>query len=119
MVSLASYSTLYITAIRMAGGDGLEHIVAVRFDGGYSGDEESSVGDVIRWLGRTDVRAYVRRPGGDRGPEVLVDHHEGQPRLCSRVDDSQGLDCLLTLPRWEVGRTTRRPTHRRRTIPWR
>ncbi|MGW1342692.1 hypothetical protein ACWCOV_16710 [Kribbella sp. NPDC002412] len=99
MVSLASYTTLYISAIRTAGGDGLENIVAVRFDGGSSGSEESSVGDLIRWLRRTDARAYVRQPDGSRGPEVLVDDHEGRPRLCSRVDAEAGLDCLLTLPR--------------------
>lgn len=99
MVSLASYTTLYISGIRMAGGDELENIVAVRFDGGSSGSEESSVGDLIRWLRRTDARAYVRQPDGSRGPEVLVDHHEAGLRLCSQVDDAVGLDCLLTLPR--------------------
>lgn len=118
MVSLASYTTLYITAIRTVGPDSLENITAVRFDGGHTGAEESSVGDLIRWLGRSDVRAYVRRPDGGRGPEVLVDHSDGRPCLRSRVDDDQGLDCLLTLPRWESGRAARRPAHRRRALRW-
>jgi hypothetical protein len=115
MASLASYTTLYITAIRTVGTHSLENITAVRFDGGYYGEEEVSVGDLIRWLGRGDVRAYVRWPGGNRGPQVVVDDHEGGPCLRSRVDDNVGLDCLLTLPRWDPGKATRRATHRRRS----
>lgn len=115
MVSLASYTTLYITAVRTAGADRVENITAVQFDGGYTGSEESSVGDLIRWLGRSDVRAYVRRPDGSRGPEVVVDDHEDQPCLRSRVDEDAGRDCLLTLPRLE---SARRPAHRRRVLRW-
>ena len=68
MVSLASYNTLYITAVRTLGADRLESIIAVRFDGGYTGAEESSVADLVRRLGRSDVRASIF---GD--PMVAVD----------------------------------------------
>ena len=115
MVSLASYTTLYITAIRTVGADSLENITAVQFDGGYTGAEESSVGDLVRRLGRNDVRAYVRRPDGSRGPEVVVDDHDGRPCLRSRLDEEQGRDCLLTLPHLE---SARRPAHRRRVLRW-
>ena len=74
MASLASYTTLYVTAIRVDGGISLKNIAAVRWDAGDGGPEESSVGDFIGWLERGEARAFVRRADGDRGPRIRVDH---------------------------------------------
>ncbi len=51
MASLASYTTLYMTAVRVDGPVELVNIAAVRWDGGL-GPEDSSVADFIGWLDR-------------------------------------------------------------------
>jgi hypothetical protein len=113
MASLASYTTLYVTAIRVDGGAGLKNIMAVRWDAGDGDSEESSVADFISWLDRGDARAFVRRAGGDRGPRIRVDHDDGRRYLRSRADDV-GLpdggqpDALLLLPRWQDSKAARR-----------
>lgn len=113
MASLASYTTLYVTAIRVDGGVSLKNITAVRWDAGDRGPEESSVADFIRWLDRGDARAFVRRAAGDRGPRIRVDHDGRHRYLRSRADgagssDDGRLDALLLLPRWQDGKATRR-----------
>jgi hypothetical protein len=113
MASLASYTTLYVTAIRVDGGISLKNIAAVRWDAGDGGPEESSVGDFIGWLERGEARAFVRRADGDRGPRIRVDHDGRRWYLRSRANDagpSDGgrPDALLLLPRWQDGMATRR-----------
>jgi hypothetical protein len=93
----------------------LKDITAVRFDGGYTGEEEASVGDFLRWLQRSDVRAYVRLSDGGRGPQVQVEHDRTAVHLCSGFDDSAGCDALLNLPRWERS-GFHKATHRRQPI---
>jgi hypothetical protein len=115
MVSLASFRTLYVTAIRLGEAGQLKDITAVRFDGGYTGEEEASVGDFLRWLQRSDVRAYVRLSDGGRGPQVQVEHDRTAVHLCSGFDDSAGCDALLNLPRWERS-GFHKATHRRQPI---
>jgi hypothetical protein len=116
MVSLASFRTLYVTGIRVEDAGRLADITAVRFDGGYTGEEEASVGDFVRWLQRSDVRAYVRLSDGGRGPQVQVQRDRNALHLCSAFDESAGCDALLNLPRWEGGGFLHRPAHRRQPI---
>jgi hypothetical protein len=113
MASLASYTTLYVTSIRVEGGVSLKNIAAVRWDAGDRSPEESSVSDFIRWLERGGARAFVRRADGDRGPRIRVDHDEGRWYLRSGADDAgpsddERPDALLLLPRWQDGKATRR-----------
>ena len=116
MVSLASFRTLYVTAIRPGDAGQLKDITAIRFDGGYTGEEEASVGDFVRWLQRSDVRAYVRLSDGGRGPQVHLERDRNALYLCSGFDDSAGCDALLNLPRWDGSGFGRKPAHRRQPI---
>jgi hypothetical protein len=116
MVSLASFRTLYVTGIRLEDAGRLTDITAVRFDGGYTGEEEASVGDFVRWLQRSDVRAYVRLSDGGRGPQVHVERGRDALYLCSAFDYSAGCDALLNLPRWHGSGFTHKPAHRRQPI---
>jgi len=52
MASLASYTTLYVTAVGLNGEPDLKHIAAVRWDPGSLDPEESSLADFVRWLDR-------------------------------------------------------------------
>ena len=116
MVSLASFRTLYVTAVRMGGTGQLKDITAVRFDGGYTGEEEASVGDFVRWLQRSDVTAYVRLADGSRGPQVQVERDRSALHLSSSFDHSAGCDALLNLPPWEGSGFGHKAAHRRQPI---
>jgi hypothetical protein len=105
MASLASYTTLHVTAVRFVGVAELKNIAAIRWDGGHVGPEESSVADFIRWLDRVGGRAFVRRADGGRGPRIRVDYDGVQRYLRSRSDDDGQQDALLQLPRWQVRKT--------------
>jgi hypothetical protein len=113
MASLASYTTLHVTAVRIEGGAELKNIGAVRWDGGDDGPEESSVADFIRWLDRGGGRAFVRRADGGRGPRIRVEHDGVQRCLRSRTDDNGQHDALLQLPRWQVRKTATKHMSRR------
>jgi hypothetical protein len=113
MASLASYTTLYVTAIRVEGAAELKNITAVRWEAGDRRPEESSVTDFVRWLDRGDARAFVRRADGGRGPRIRVDHNGSQRYLRSRCDDAvpsedEYPDALLLLPRWQAGKAARK-----------
>ena len=103
MASLASYTTLHVTAIRVEGPVDVRNIVAVRW-AGERGREESSVGDFISWLDHGSARAYVQQPDGSRGPRVHVDHDGIRRHLRSRPGEDGDQDALLSLPRWQSGR---------------
>lgn len=108
MASLASYTTLYVTAIRVEGMADVKNIAAVRWDGGHPGSEESSVTDFIRWLARGDARAFVGLADGGRGPRIHVEYDGVRRDLSSRSEDAGREDALLMLPRLSPGRTTRK-----------
>ena len=104
MSSLASYTTLYVTAIGLAGDPDLGNIFAVRWDAGGRDPEESSAADFIRWLDHGDGRAFVRRTDGSRGPRVRVDSDQTRRYLRSRDDEASQQDELLLLPHWYTGK---------------
>jgi hypothetical protein len=112
MASLASYTTLHVTAVRIEGDAALKNIAAVRWNGGHVGPEESSVADFIAWLDRGGGRAFVRRADGGRGPRIRVDHDGVQRCLRSRADDGQH-DAMLQLPRWQARKAATRHMSRR------
>lgn len=116
-MSLASYTTLSITAIGMAEGwDGLRGIASVRWECPSGDSEESSADDLIRWLRTGGGRAYVQAADGTRGPKVFVAGVDSNRYLCSNPDDETA-DALLELPRfWQVVHSHRGPTHRRRGL---
>lgn len=113
MASLASYTTLHVTAVRIEGVAELKNIAAVRWDAGDGGPEESSVADFVRWLDRGGGRAFVRRADGGRGPRIRVDHDGVQRCLRSRADDDEQDDALLQLPRWQARKTATKHLSRR------
>jgi hypothetical protein len=111
MASLASYTTLYVIAVRVDGGVSLKNIAAVRWDAGDRGPEESSVGDFIGWLDRGDARAFVRRVDGDRGPRIRVDE-DGGGGTCAAVPTRRARPMAGGRTRcccYHGGRTARRP----------
>ena len=112
MASLASYTTLLVTAVRIDGVAELKNIAAVRWDGGHPGQEESSVADFIAWLDRGAGRAFVGRADGGRGSRIRVDHDSAQRYLRSRNDDGQH-DALLLLPRWQARKAATKHISRR------
>jgi len=116
-MSLASYTTLSITAVGMAEGwDGLRGIATVRWECPSGDSEESSVDDLIRWLRTGGGRAYVKAPDGTRGPKVFVVGTDANRYICSNPDDETA-DALLQLPRfWQVVPSHRAPNHRRRGL---
>ncbi|WP_157630499.1 hypothetical protein [Kribbella catacumbae] len=101
MASLASFTTLYVTAIRVVEPGDLADITAIRWDGGDLAPEESSVADFIGWLDRGDARAFVRQPDGARGPRIVVSDSGGQRYLRSLRATADQPDALLLLPRWQ------------------
>ena len=112
MASLASFTTLYVTAIRVDGPNDLKNIAALRLDGELLGTEESSVADFIAWLDRGHGRAFVRQPDGGRGPRVHVEYDGERRYVSSRSEDWDQEDALLRLPRWEPGRAAAKHTSR-------
>lgn len=108
MASLASYRTLYVTAVGLNGQTDLEHIAAVRWDPGSLDPEESSIADFVRWLDQGSARAFVRRADGTRGPQVRVTFDGTRRYLRSRADDTSEQDELLLLPSWQLRRSSRR-----------
>ena len=113
MASLASYTTLYVTAIGLAGAPDLENIIAVRWDAGGRDSEESSAADFIRWLDHGLRRAFVRRSDSSRGPQVRVASDGLRRYLRSRDDDVSQQDELLLLPHWYVGKASSKHLSRR------
>ncbi|TCC30829.1 hypothetical protein [Kribbella speibonae] len=111
MASLASYTTLYVTAIRVDDAVDVRNIAAVRWEGDL-GPEESSVADFVAWLDHGDARAYVRRSDGRRGPRIHVDHDGVQRYLRSRSEDDSLPDALLLLPQWHVSKTKKHMSRR-------
>jgi hypothetical protein len=107
MASLASYRTLFVTAIGLDGTPDLEHIVAVRWDADGRDPEESSIADFVRWLDHGDSRAFVRRTDGNRGARIHVDSDGNHRYLRSHSDESSQQDELLLLPHWHVGKSVR------------
>ncbi|WP_410790045.1 hypothetical protein [Kribbella sp. C-35] len=108
MASLASYTTLYVTAIGLDGEPDLKHIVAVRWDPGSLDPEESSIADFVRWLDQGAGRAFVRRTDGTRGSLVRVNSDGTRRYLRSHTDDVSKQDELLLLPTWQLTRSSRR-----------
>ena len=108
MASLASYTTLYVTAIGLDGEPDLEHIAAVRWDPGSLDPEESSIADFVRWLDQGAGRAFVRRVDGTRGPQVRVKADGARRYLRSRADGTSEHDELLLLPTWQLHRSSKR-----------
>ncbi|TDW69419.1 DUF3892 domain-containing protein [Kribbella pratensis] len=105
MASLASYTTLYVTAVGLNGEPDLKHIAAVRWDPGSLDPEESSLADFVRWLDRGAGRAFVRRADGTRGPRVRVNSDGTIRYLRSNPDDVSNQDELLLLPTWQLHRS--------------
>lgn len=108
MASLASYTTLHVTAIGLDGELGLEHIMAIRWDPGSLDPEESSLADFVRWLDHGDGRAFVRRTDGSRGPQVRVQSDGTRRYLRSRTDAIAQQDELLLLPHWNLHKASRK-----------
>jgi hypothetical protein len=108
MASLASYTTLYVTAIGLDGEPDLQHIAAVRWDPGSLDPEESSLADFVRWLDQGAGRAFVRRSDGTRGPRVRVNSDGLRRYLHSHADDLSNQDELLLLPTWQLHRSTKK-----------
>ncbi|TDW24429.1 hypothetical protein [Kribbella kalugense] len=108
MASLASYRTLYVTAVGLDGEPDLAHIAAVRWDPGSLDPEESSLADFVRWLDQGAGRAFVRRADGTRGPQVRVGADGSRRYLRSRADEVSEQDELLLLPAWQLHRPTKR-----------
>lgn len=98
-MSLASHSTLVVTAIRLADGrEDLPGVTGLRWEAGYGGPEECSIGDLVRWIERGHGNAYVQRPNGTRGARLQV--VAGQSRQYVRSNSDELHDTLLTLPRF-------------------
>jgi hypothetical protein len=108
MASLASYTTLYVTAIGLNGAPDLKHIAAVRWDPGSLDPEESSIADFVRWLDQGAGRAFVRRVDGTRGPQVRVNADGARRYLRSRADGMLEQDELLLLPTWQLHRSSKK-----------
>ncbi|MEV5967031.1 hypothetical protein AB0L70_34995 [Kribbella sp. NPDC051952] len=101
MASLASFTTVFVTAVQVNGmDDDPRGITAVRWDSGDRWPEESSVADFVRWLDRGGARAYVLDADGGRGARIRV-HHDGRLRHLRTAEGDPALDALLTLPRWQ------------------
>lgn len=114
-MSLASYATVAITAVRMAQGrDDLHGITHVQWEGASGQSEESSVEDLIRWLDRSGGRAYIQGPDGVRGSRLHVASHGPHRYICGD-SDVEATAPLLSLPRLrQVTTVHRTPVHRRR-----
>jgi Protein of unknown function (DUF3892) len=89
---------LFITAVRLSGGDAERHIASVRWLNAATGvSKTSSVASMVKWL-EQGHRAYV---GGDTGRADVrvVRPAERAPYLRSQAN-GQWNDNLLRLPRF-------------------
>jgi Protein of unknown function (DUF3892) len=89
---------LYITAVRLSGGDAERHIAFVRWLNAATGlSKTSSVVAMVNWLEKGN-RAYV---GGNTGrAEVQVVRSAGQAPYLRSQENGQWTDNLLRLPRY-------------------
>ena len=86
---------IVITARRMSGGHGHEHLTSVRWHDTDAGDEgESTVTAVAEWI---DAGAEVRVEDPTAPLVVTVHRRRGSPLIRSRVD-GRYTNSLLRLP---------------------
>jgi hypothetical protein len=98
-MSLASFSTLCVTAIELPrGSEDLRDIAHVQWVDAYGGSETSSVQDFVLWLVRGQGRGYVQASDGSRGPGVHV-AIDGTRRYLRSSENDETADALLALPR--------------------
>lgn len=95
---------IYITEVRMSrGGEGAEHIEAVRWEHRGSPEEtgESTVGEMIDWIDDKDGFVHVRGDGHDV-PVLVARPSNARAHIKTKADEQDIKDDLLDLPRYGV-----------------
>jgi Protein of unknown function (DUF3892) len=88
--------TVYVTAIRLAGGNLHEHITDARWlDSGNSTSDTMPIGTWVDWLNKGN-RAFVADSEGPVEVKVVA----AQPAYIRTVKDNRWADNLLALPKY-------------------
>lgn len=95
---------IYITEVRMKDGKGYEHIEAVRWVRADSPETgESTVAEMVDWIGRKRTVAYVRGVKGRKDvPVRAINRTNGRSHIQTKPDKKELKDDLLDLPRYGV-----------------
>jgi hypothetical protein len=90
--------TIEITAIRLQGGDGHEHITVVRWRSPTTSMGLATRPRIVAWLSQTSENQAVLADGTTQ-IQVAVQRRPNQPPLLRTRVDGQWTDHLLSLPR--------------------
>jgi Protein of unknown function (DUF3892) len=88
-----------ITAIRLAGGRGHEHVVGVLWRSGATALGHCPRQAIVDWLGASGENRAVVAVGSERVPLAVVGESDQAPYLRARRD-GHWTDDLLELPRF-------------------
>lgn len=91
--------TIRITAVRLSGGQGHEHITRLWWTDPASGKTgDNSRAQIVTWIDEDNGKAYVDDSRGNRADVLVVTPRYGDKYLRTYAD-GQWTDNLLALPR--------------------